>query len=952
MSSSRSKSSKHGSRHSTTSSNIHAVSSSTKPSEIPQPTTYDEIQPPPIPPPPVVPAPPTTTNFNDASNIPPPPAMSNSPLPPLPIGAPADPPGSPSYVPVPVPAPPPPVLIPAPAIQAPPTPTHSRSRSHSRASERPSAEHSHSHQHSHSRSNSRQSFSQQQQPPPQARPHQPELFHHQNDGDEVYDVDDEEAYGDDIEDDLYDSPSPSLPCHYQEITPPTSPRRPLHRHSSSTASSASCQDNVDSSVIPGSLGSVNNRHSLPPSSFYRQQYLQSPPPPPISTNATSVSSPTSVPNKTGRSTSSPTSTIGSLSSVPTAISMASASASASAAAAAHTRSSLISITPGDQDLYFVTKPSKTLLCPLHKGLFLNPVIAKCGHTFCLHCIVSVSQQQSSHVVASTANSNNNSILPPPIGGNPPPPSVSSSGILPPSTRRSSAQAQIFLCPLDNRELKIDDLVANLALAGQIEELLVKCKYGVKSNDNGDPIPDPEGCPAEVQLADLLHHQETCEYAWEQCPYSESCAPLRRMDMVEHKKTCNHRPCPHRKAGCKFEGVKEELEQHLSECTYEKIKSFIKKTSREINDLNKIIIERDEVNHRLQEQLSNMETRYAELAGKLVAKSKRIHKLESTVSGLQQTVEMTKEALQEMKNQISALPPPPPPHEEHPLHLEPQLNCKGTFSGHTGPVWALTVSANMLISASSDYTIRVWDLNDLKSVKTKQVLKGHEGIVHAVVAIGNKLFSGSSDKLIKVWDLERMECITTCPGHDNTVCALTIAAGYLISGSHQQLKVWNLDTYECITTLVGHNHWVRAITSGGGYLYSGSYNLIKQWDLERFTCVRTLVSHGGSIYALAICNKYLLAGIYENSIEVWNMETFTCMRRLEGHVGAVYSLGVQENRFFSGSYDSSIKVWSTDTWRCTQTMVRHSSSVDALLVHGNTLFSGSADHSIKMWASKM
>jgi hypothetical protein len=37
-----------------------------------------------------------------------------------------------------------------------------------------------------------------------------------------------------------------------------------------------------------------------------------------------------------------------------------------------------------------------------------------------------------------------------------------------------------------------------------------------------------------------------------------------------------------------------------------------------------------------------------------------------------------------------------------------LNCKGTFTGHTGPVWGLAHSeeAGLLISASSDMTIKV------------------------------------------------------------------------------------------------------------------------------------------------------------------------------------------------------------------------------------------------------
>ena len=37
-----------------------------------------------------------------------------------------------------------------------------------------------------------------------------------------------------------------------------------------------------------------------------------------------------------------------------------------------------------------------------------------------------------------------------------------------------------------------------------------------------------------------------------------------------------------------------------------------------------------------------------------------------------------------------------------------LNCKGTFTGHTGPVWGLAVTGDgLLVSASSDMTIKVF-----------------------------------------------------------------------------------------------------------------------------------------------------------------------------------------------------------------------------------------------------
>jgi WD40 repeat protein len=153
-----------------------------------------------------------------------------------------------------------------------------------------------------------------------------------------------------------------------------------------------------------------------------------------------------------------------------------------------------------------------------------------------------------------------------------------------------------------------------------------------------------------------------------------------------------------------------------------------------------------------------------------------------------------------------------------------LNCKGTFTGHSGPVWGLAVTeTGLLISASSDTTIKIWDVANFKC---KQTLLGHEGIVHAVVVHGNLLCSGSSDKSIRIWDLSKNgECVKIIKFHDNTVCSLAVANGILFSGSYTEIKVWDLETFECIQTLTGHNHWVRALAVSGGRLYSGSYNII-------------------------------------------------------------------------------------------------------------------------------
>eukprot|EP01121_Diplochlamys_sp_Union-15-3_P022227 TRINITY_DN9397_c0_g2_i3.p1 TRINITY_DN9397_c0_g2~~TRINITY_DN9397_c0_g2_i3.p1 ORF type:complete len:451 (+),score=42.47 TRINITY_DN9397_c0_g2_i3:445-1797(+) len=275
---------------------------------------------------------------------------------------------------------------------------------------------------------------------------------------------------------------------------------------------------------------------------------------------------------------------------------------------------------------------------------------------------------------------------------------------------------------------------------------------------------------------------------------------------------------------------------------------------------------------------------------------------------------------------------------------PVLKCKGTIEGHQGPVWALAVGNGLLFSASSDNTVKVWDLT---TFKLRSTLAGHTSIVHAVICWNDLVISGSDDRTIKLWNTESFKCIKTI-SDDNIACVLKVSNSYLFSGSYKCVKVWSLEKFSCAKVLQGHNHWVRAICISNGYLYTGSYNVIKIWDLATFKCWKTLNYACGSIYSLLVSGHLLLSGTYENSINVWDLRSYDCIRTIPGHTGAVYSLAVSGNRLFSGSYDNSIRVWDMTTYQCTQRCVGHSSSVEALVMADGLLFSGSTDSTIKFW----
>jgi hypothetical protein len=73
-----------------------------------------------------------------------------------------------------------------------------------------------------------------------------------------------------------------------------------------------------------------------------------------------------------------------------------------------------------------------------------------------------------------------------------------------------------------------------------------------------------------------------------CPYSDTCPPLTRAQLTQHMATCTHIPCPHKVAGCTFEGTKSALDEHMENCGYESIKviiaKYVKFSNREIREI--------------------------------------------------------------------------------------------------------------------------------------------------------------------------------------------------------------------------------------------------------------------------------------------------------------------------------------------------------------------------------
>uniref|UniRef100_A0A803T3S5 TNF receptor associated factor 7 n=1 Tax=Anolis carolinensis TaxID=28377 RepID=A0A803T3S5_ANOCA len=433
-----------------------------------------------------------------------------------------------------------------------------------------------------------------------------------------------------------------------------------------------------------------------------------------------------------------------------------------------------------EPLVFAEQPSVKLCCQLCCSVFKDPVITTCGHTFCRRCALTSEK-----------------------------------------------------CPVDNAKLTV--VVNNIAVAEQIGELFIHCKYGCRPVASGKPPVfevDPHGCPFTIKLSVRKDHEGSCDYRPVRCPNNPNCPPLLKMNLEAHLKECEHIKCPHSKYGCTFIGNQDTYETHLETCKFEGLKEFLQQT--------------DDRFHEMQVAMAQKDQEIAFLRSMLGKLSEKIDQLEKNL-----------DVPSFLLSPFAAYDP------------QQIFKCKGTFVGHQGPVWCLCVYSigDLLFSGSSDKTIKVWDT--CTTYKCQKTLEGHDGIVLALCIQGNKLYSGSADCTIIVWDIQTLQKVNTIRAHDNPVCTLVSSHNMLFSGSLKAIKVWDIVGTELKLKkeLTGLNHWVRALVASQNHLYSGSYQTIKIWDIRNLECVHVLQTSGGSVYSIAVTNHHIVCGTYENLIHV-------------------------------------------------------------------------------------
>lgn len=82
----------------------------------------------------------------------------------------------------------------------------------------------------------------------------------------------------------------------------------------------------------------------------------------------------------------------------------------------------------------------------------------------------------------------------------------------------------------------------------------------------------------------------------------------------------------------------------------------------------------------------------------------------------------------------------------------------------------------LLRSSKDALIRVWDRETLE---LRSTLRGHEGPVNAVGLQGNRVVSASGDGKMILWDVASGERLRTFEGHDRGLACIEFKVGFAL-----------------------------------------------------------------------------------------------------------------------------------------------------------------------------